>query len=203
MQLILDPDNFFKKRAEGCDFRLPALIVLLTGIISGIGTTLLIVGLSSAVGGSIKAVVWIVALISALIALLEPFAIWGILSTILLVSLIFVEPDGDFRTLIALLGWGMLPRLFASITATTVLAFFIFHIPADASAQQVAILQSNLQGGSIRLLIELVKMLALLWSGMLWTFAIQHTYELDLNHAAVLAYIPVVAYILVSSYVLF
>ncbi len=215
---ITDPESFFGARKQHPSLLAPALIVLATAVLAAVaiqpiaeftsqigqkafeegagtftpptveGTATVQQVDPEAVGGFVGAVAKGV---MTVIAFLGPLAGW------ILYSLLFyavanyaLDGTGSLGGTFAFVGWGFVPEALTKI-ANAIANYLVYGGATLPETQAEAhVLQSSLQTDPLLLAATVFGLIMLLWSGVLWTIAMEQLHDLDRRNGFVVIAIP-------------
>jgi hypothetical protein len=207
LEVLTNPNGFFEARMRETEsLKVPALIVLISGLISGIAAYLVTgltlemlsetlppeaLGLATTIGG-----------ISAFIgALVFSLIIWVIFAAVFFgISSVF-KGEGSFKRTLEFVGYGYIPMILSGIISAILMYNFIStaQIPLLTDPTEVAevITQWVTTNPMVRLS-SVIGMLFMLWSANIWIFGLKHARNLSTRNALITVAIPVALYILYS-----
>jgi hypothetical protein len=186
--------------------KVPALIVLISGIISGIGAYVIAgitiemlgntlppeaLGMASTIGG-----------ISAFAgAVIVSLVIWIVFAAVFFGISLLLKGEGGFKRTLEFVGYGFIPMIMSGIIGVVLMYQFISttSIPSVTDPAQLAevITQWITKNPTIQLS-SIISMLFLLWSANIWIFGLKHARNLSTQNAVITVAIPVIVYILIS-----
>jgi len=207
LEVLTNPNGFFEARMRETEsLKIPALIVLISGLISGIAAYLITgltlemlsetlppeaLGLATTIGG-----------ISAFIgALVFSLIIWVIFAAVFFgISSVF-KGEGSFKRTLEFVGYGYIPMILSGIISAVLMYNFIStaQIPHVTDPAEIAdvITQWVTTNPMVRLS-SVIGMLFMLWSANIWLFGLKHARNLSTRNALITVAIPVALYILYS-----
>lgn len=198
LSVLTDPDQFFASRVDDPRPLQAAAVVLVVGVIGAVSGYLLIQKLFSSLPDEVAFAGTIAMVFTIGGGLLGPFVIWFIYAGLFyLISLVF-DPDGSFKTLFGLTGWGFVPMVLNAIIGLVITIMLLGQLQAPSTAQGAAQVQAQLQRNSLYQLSIGIGILFSLWRGFIWTFAVKHARSLSLKESAIVVGIPVAAGILIT-----
>jgi hypothetical protein len=207
LEVLINPNGFFEARMRETEsLKIPALIVLISGLISGIAAYLITgltlemlsetlppeaLGLATTIGG-----------ISAFIgALVFSLIIWVIFAAVFFgISSVF-KGEGSFKRTLEFVGYGYIPMILSGIISAVLMYNFIStaQIPHVTDPAEIAdvITQWVTTNPMVRLS-SVIGMLFMLWSANIWLFGLKNARNLSTRNALITVAIPVALYILYS-----
>ena len=181
-ELLFHPDLFFtRKTGEKTDLLLPAIIVLI-GSMLGLITSFAVSGFLNITES--RNILVVLTPTNFLLIVLRPFLAWILLSGILYALCRLWSGKGTFVATLQNTGYGALPL---TILAIVPIVNGIF-LNVDVTIPQMI-------GFGIVLVFDLVTILFVLWSGYLWTYAMEKTHTIAHGNAVAAASIAAVLYL--------
>ena len=207
IEILTNPNKFFdaKREAEG-SLKIPALIVLIIGIISGIGAYfmggLTAEMLSGTVPPEAQAFLSFIPISSAIAAVIVSFILWVVFAAIFFgISCIF-KGEGNFKRTLEFVGYGYIPMIISGIIS----AIFIYNIVSTAQipvvtdpAKMAEALEPLLKSPMMQLSYA-ISILFMLWSANIWVFGLKHARNLSTKNALITVAVPVAVYVLWTIY---
>ncbi|WP_255195836.1 Yip1 family protein [Halorarius litoreus] len=193
LDLLFNPDEFFRQRADDPGMLPPLGILLLIGIIGAAGSVPALQATFAALPQEAQAFSFVGYISAGVGAIVGPFVRWLLFAgAFQIISAVLYDAEtGSFRDTLALTGWGFVPAIFATIVSAVV-AFVVFSgIAFPADPQQIQPFIRELRNRPEFLVASLLGIVFLLWSGFLWTFAVKHVRGLSQREAAITVGIPV------------
>lgn len=176
----------FADRRERDQFWTPALIVLLAAASNVVSAIASVMWLAPALSGpSIE-----LYLVSAVTAILLPLTVWigtGV-ACYVIATLSFL--DIDLRETIWLTGVGMIPYVLSSLLGTAVTLFALTRVPTPASVQLAQARTSLIQSLVIVQFVNLLHVIAVLWTGMNWIEMGAAVWGVSKKQAAKIVFVP-------------
>ena len=192
LALLTDPDSFFERRRESPSLVKPAAVVTVVALVSVLGSYPVLQATLSALPAEAGPFVTAIQVFSAVFAVVATFVVWLLYALAFhVVGSVAFDATGEFRTTLALVGWGYVPTIFGAIVGA-VSNFVVFSgvsFPQDPQAVQAFVQQ--LQSRPEFLVSGVVGIAFLLWSAFLWTFAVRHAESLGYREAALTVAGPV------------
>ena len=207
IEILTNPDKFFEaKMGEEVSLKIPALIVLIIGIISGIGAYfmggLTAEMLSGTLPPEAQAFLSFIPISTAITAVIVSFIIWVVFAAIFYgISCIF-KGEGKFKRTLEFVGYGYIPMIFSGIIG----AIFIYYIvstaqiPVVTDPAKMAGAFEPLMKSPMMQLSYAISILFMLWSANIWVFGLKHARNLTTKNALITVAIPVAAYVLWTIY---
>lgn len=207
IEILTNPDKFFEaKREEEVSLKLPALIVLIIGIISGIGAYfmggLTAEMLSGTLPPEAQGFISFIAISGAIAAVIFSLIFWVVFAAIFyLISCIF-KGEGKFKRTLEFVGYGYIPMIISGIIS----AIFIYNIvstaqiPVVTDPAKMAGAFEPLMKSPMMQLSYAINILFMLWSANIWVFGLKHARNLTTKNALITVAIPVAVYVLWTIY---
>jgi hypothetical protein len=189
LSILINPDAFFQEKVNSKeDLRIPALIVLVAGVVGAVYAVLmaqLSARMMSTMMPGIESIILIAALAGALIGTFILWLIWA--GLIYGISSAF-KGEGSFRR--------TLEVHVTAISTAGVSADQLGQVVQDATN---AMMHDPAMAEFIQIT-SLVTIVFLLWSANIWIFGIKHARKLSPRDAALCVGIPVVLYVIFLIY---
>lgn len=100
--------------------------------------------------------------------------------------------DGSFSSTLAFTGWWFVPAVLARLVSIAA-NYYVFGGRTPPSGEQaVQNLLSQLQSDPVIIVSGLIGIALLLWSGVLWTYAMEHLHGISRRKAVICVGIPLV-----------
>ena len=192
LDLLTNPDAFFRERADDPSLVGPAVVVVLVAVVGIAGSVPVLRTTMAAMPDEAAPFLPILLATTAVGGVTAVLFAWALYAVAFhLVSAVAYGADGSFKTTLALTGWGFVPRIPEGVLAAalTYLVFTGVVLPADPT--QTAVIVGELRNDPLLRLTQVLSVVFLLWSAMLWTFAVRHGRALSLRQAAVTVAVPV------------
>jgi len=205
--LLLNPNEFFKGRADTEPrLMIPFLIILISGILGGIQAFFMVGLMAESMPEEIAQFMGLGQIMGAVGAIVVSIVLWVVFAAIFFGLSGVFKGTGRFKKVLEITGYGYLPMLFGAVITLTAFSVILPSIPipeidfSDLEQVQTAgtIIQSALNNNSYFLISWVVGMLLVLWAANLWVFGLYHARKIELKHAFISVVIPVAAYIIYS-----
>lgn len=207
LDVLINPNKFFEARTEGAEsLKVPLLIVLISGMISGIaaflmaGITLEI--LSETLPPEALGIALTVGRISAFIgALVVSLIIWVVFAALFFGISWMFKGEGTFKRTLEFVGYGYIPMIIGGIISAVLMYNFIStaQIPHVTDPTEIAeIMRQWITGNPVVQLSSIIGILFMLWSANIWVFGLKHARNLSTKSAVITVGIPVAVYVLYS-----
>jgi len=207
IEILTNPNKFFEaKMGEEVSLKLPALIVLIIGIISGIGAYfmggLTAEMLSGTLPPEAQGFISFIPISGAIAAVIFSLIFWVVFAAIFFgISCIF-KGEGKFKRTLEFVGYGYIPMIISGIIS----AIFIYNIvstaqiPVVTDPAKMAGAFEPLMKSPMMQLSYAINILFMLWSANIWVFGLKHARNLTTKNALITVAIPVAAYVLWTIY---
>jgi Yip1 domain. len=135
----------------------------------------------------------ILVIIGGLLGVVGPFISWLIIGALFFIGSLIFAGDGEFRDLLAAIGWGFAPRVLVPIVGG-IIAFVFTPGASITDPQQIQ--QAVQSPGAI--ITYVVNTGAYVWAGVIWTYAVARVRNISIRGAAVVVGAVVVIEILLN-----
>jgi hypothetical protein len=212
--ILIRPGAFFQDAiAEKVSLKIPGLIVLVLGIVSAVYAYLI-----SGVTGKVMAGVLpagmetVIAISSALFAIIFIFIFWAIWAGVFYFISSFLKGNGTYKRTLEFIGYGYLPQIFGAILTLIVAIQYLPRvvvpqlatgaIQEDPQIVQEAIntLMHDPAMMEMTQIVSIISIVFLLWSANIWISGIRNARQLSERDSALCVGIPVVLYIIYMIY---
>lgn len=190
--LLTDPDGFFARHSEDPGFLGPVVVAIIAGI-AGIAAALPAIRFTIAAMPPEARAFGGIAYVSAIVGgIVGPFVRWLLFAVAFYaVATVAFDPPGRFRDLTALVGWGLVPTI-PSVLLSGYASYVVYGgVSPPDGPMAAATFAQNLRGDPAFVVAGLVGLAFLVWSGLLWTFAVRHALSLRIRQALITVAIPV------------
>lgn len=201
IEVLLNPDAFFRKMADRApDLKLPAAIVLVTGIFGGIVAYLTTNMITPALPAEAQGIMGVIAVAGAVVTPVFSLIGWAVLAIIFYAISSVFKGSGSLKKTLEFTGYGYVPTILSSAISLVLTAQFAASVtlprfdltdPAAVTAFQETITHSPMM-----VAVALITIVFLLWSANIWVFGIKHARDLTLKNAAITVGVPVAIYII-------
>jgi len=190
--LVTDPDEFFSEAAVRGSILGPVSVVGLAALVNAAASNMLSYWLYSLAPESARDVFLFASIIGSIGGVLSVFASWFIYAGIMHLLAVYFDGEGSLRETALLSGWGFIPDI-----VTGAFQVYLLSVVAEDALGGVELRASN--AATVRTAFEshpaltvapVVTVVGLLWSGLLWSFAIKHVHDLDFGLALRIAAVP-------------
>jgi hypothetical protein len=212
IDILVRPDAFFSKTAaEKESLKIPALIILIGGIVAAI-TGYLMGGLSAKMMAGVMPGLEVVITLSAMAgAFIGTFIFWLVASGIFYLISSLLKGQGSFTRVLEVIGYGYLPQIAGSILTLVAAILYIPRITvptlSKAALEDPAMIEQVTKAFmhapammELTQITTLVSIVFMLWSAHIWIFGIKHSRGLSPRNAAICVGVPIVLYVLYLTY---
>lgn len=203
VDVLTDPDGFFRRRAEEPPgLKNPLLLVFLTGIITASTTYLSLTAITPVLPSGTQGIMEMVGIGAAVFTLLVAPLIWILQAIIFYALSSFFRGSGDLKKTLEAVGYGYLPGIFSALIGLVLTYSFLstFTFPpidiTDPAA--AAALQEMIQGSPTMLISRIFGLVFLVWTANIWIFGMKYARTLTIRDATIVVVIPVALYIVVQ-----
>jgi len=189
---LLAPGDFFAaKKEDPVDLKIPALLVLITGL-GGAGVGYLNSQIQDQLIGHNPTVLDPV--LTLIVAILTAYMTWVIVTGIFAALSRVLYGGGEFLRLLQFTSYGFIPGFIGSVITIPVLAPFTgsLRLPALGDPQMIGAMVEQIQHTQTMQTAALIGIICLLWSGYIWIFGVREAEDLATRHAAIVVGIPVI-----------
>ncbi|MEN6514499.1 YIP1 family protein [Methanoculleus sp.] len=202
IRVLLDPGRFFEERMQDePGLKIPALIVLVYGLISAVAAALavnMVIAILPAEAQAFGAIGVAFAVVGAVIM---GFLAWIFCAAVFYIFSMLFKGKGSFTRTLEFTGYGLLPQIFGGIIGTAFSYQVISNltIPPVTNPEQIAEISESLAGiiaaDPLTQIAGLLGILFILWSANIWIFGMRYARNLSTRDAALTVGIPVALYI--------
>ncbi|WP_436923859.1 Yip1 family protein [Halosimplex amylolyticum] len=197
LALLTDPDEFFRRRLPDPSLKGPAAVVAVVAVVSVLASILQFRFLSQVFesGGAGSGFVMAIRAVSIGAAFVLPFVFWLLYAGLFHGISALLDGDGEFSTILSLVGWGYVPNVLGTIAGAAV-NYYRFNVrgidvPTEMTMEAYQQFSQSLQTGPLVALSAVLSIVFTLWSAFLWTFALKHARDLTLRQAVITIAVPV------------
>ena len=205
MNPLTDPDGFFSEKMEqDTNLKSPALIVLVTGVIAAVNAYIIAGMVMEAIAPTLPpeaaGFAKIGSIFGAVAALFITFIMWAIYTGIFFVISAILGGEGDFKRLLAFVGYGFIPTIFGSIITTGLTYYGMSGI--EFSMENPELMQQSIMVDPMMQLVSIIGIIFLLWTANICIFAVKHARGLNTKNSLITVGIPIGIYILYQAVML-
>ncbi|ACL16590.1 Yip1 family protein [Methanosphaerula palustris] len=203
LTILTAPQNFFIGIEERpVSLGIPAVIVLLMGIVSAISAYIVTGVTMQVLPASSQQMIGIIQGIGAISAIIVVLVMWFIMAGIFyLISMAF-NGTGDFKRVLEVTGYGYIPSLIGSIISLPLMFQYLstIHLPSIADPTLMQSAMTGMMKTPSMAVISLIGIVFLLWSANIWIFGVREARHLTTRNAVITVGIPVLVSVLFSIY---
>lgn len=204
LELFTNPRGFFEALEERpVSLRMPALIVLATGVLAAItGYQMSAVVVNAMAIPGVQGLGGVIGAIGAISALIVTLLLWVIYTAVFFVISMAFNGRGDFNRLLSYVGYGHLPQVIGGVVSLALTWSFLssLRVPSLTDSQAIQAWTLSLMKDPTMRLATVVSLLFLLWSANLWIFGVRTGRKLSTRDAAITVGVPVLLYIIYAVY---
>lgn len=184
-KLVLNPDGFFKEESRDTRLWIPAVIVLLIGVVRilrGLYTSNYV---SSAMeSGAPAGGAGVMRYVFMLPSMLTPFISWLVIGVVLVAACMYLGGEGNASDTVAVAGWGFVPALVGALVTFGLTVYLLSG--TDPSGMQEAFDAQQTVFETVRSTeMRAFRYVLVGWQAFIWTFGVKHVQDLGLKKAAV------------------
>jgi hypothetical protein len=207
LEVLTNPNAFFAaKLQDAMSLRVPALLVLISGLISGIAaymiTGITLEMLQGVLPPEAQSIAATVGGVSAFLgAVVFSLLLWVIYAAVFFGISALFKGEGEFKRTLEFVGYGYIPIIIGGIISAILMYNFVAtaqlpHVTDPAALAEV--ITQWITSSPTVLLSSIIGILFMIWAANIWIFGLKHARNLSTKHAAITVGIPVAAYILYS-----
>lgn len=187
-----DPGAFYAERFDG-SLRGPGVVALALVAVGLVDVALVLGKQFLALSGVGLVVVVVGSIFAVLGALVGPLVTWFLYAVAFHLLTLPFDGEGEFRETFVATGWGLVPRVLAALVGVALTAAVVALVPGPqaSDARAIAEFSNRLATHPLGLLDAAVGLAALLWSGYVWVYALEHVRGVDRTGATVAVVLPV------------
>ncbi|MBP2133525.1 hypothetical protein J2128_001479 [Methanomicrobium sp. W14] len=193
-EILLSPKEFFDELVNKPEsLKYPALIVLVTGIITGISAALLAGASSDILPPEASFMSGVLPFIGFFVGLIGSFVMWVIWAAVMHIISIPLKGKGSFSRTLEITGYGIVPQIFGTVIATVLTYAHVSSLslsPVSTSAEVEAATQL-MSTGPLMTASAVVSVIFLLWSANVWIFGFIKCRRMEFKGAAIAVGIPI------------
>jgi len=193
---VSDPDSFVRQRVSDASLRWPVAIVLGVGVVRAVQSLVVLLGTVKGTTSGIEAFLTVGGTVSTISSVFGVLGMWLLYAVLFYLLSLYFDADGSFRTLFVLVGWGFVPLLLSGVFAIAMTGVTLaltggVQNPESLSATIEAL--ETVRNAPPLQTAQLVRIVCLFWSGLIWTFVVKHARSLELRQAFLTVVLPVAA----------
>ncbi|MBP2146724.1 hypothetical protein J2129_002178 [Methanofollis sp. W23] len=203
VDLLLNPDTFFRERADQeAGLKFPLLCVLLAGLAMAPGAYKSVEITGSLFSPEMQSYMWFGGLIAAIFVVITAFLMFIAVAIVFYLISAAFKGQGDIIKTFEVAGYGFLPMVFGSILSSAV---YYYYAPSIALPQVDPTTEAGMEAmgqaiasAPMTMISAILGILFLLWSANIWIFGMRHARALTLRHALITVGLPVGIYIIIQ-----
>ena len=185
--LVLDPDGFFDAESQTPRLWIPAVVVLLIGVVragrglyvSNYTTSAMEAGGSAGAGAGTG-----MRVLFTLPSLIIPFVPWLVVGGIFVGVCTYLGGEGGGTETLSVAGWGFVPALFGALV-TLGLTLYILGGTNPSGIQEAVEVQRTMFETLRSVQVRALGYVFVGWQAFIWSFGIKHVHGLELRKATV------------------
>lgn len=205
LEVLTNPNAFFAAKLKDAEsLRVPALLVLTSGLISGIAaymiTRITLEMLQGTLPPEAQSIAAMVGGIGAFVgALVFSLLLWVIYAAVFFGISALFKGEGDFKRTLEFVGYGYIPIIIGGIISAILMYNFAMtaqppHVTDPAALAEL--ITEWITSDPTVLLSSIIGILFMLWAANIWIFGLKHARNLSTKHAVITVGIPIAIYIL-------
>lgn len=147
--------------------------------------------MTAAMPEGVTAFVSVAYLIGVMGGLMSVFLVWFLYAGVFYLLSAYFDGSGEVRTLIILVGWGFVPKIFAGIFAGALTFTALQGTTPPQSPEAAERFIQGFQESSAHDFSVALEIVFTVWSAFLWMFAVKHGRHLDIRDAAITVFLPI------------
>ncbi len=207
LDVLTNPNGFFAaKLQDAVSLRVPALLVLISGLISGLTaymiTSVTFEMLQGTLPPEAQSIAATVGGIGAFVgAVVFSLVIWVVYAAVFFGISALFNGEGDFKRTLEFIGYGYIPIIIGGLISAILITSFVTtaqppHVTDPAALAEV--ITNWITNNPTFKLSSVIGILFMLWAANIWIFGLKHARKLETKHAAIAVTIPVALYVLYS-----
>ena len=211
IEVLTNPDKFFEDRMKEEErLKIPALIVLIIGITSGIAAFLMGRITAELLRGTLppeaEGFISIMPISMAIFALIFSLIVWVVFAVVFFAISLALKGKGTFKRTLEFVGYGYIPMIIGGVISVTLMYYVVYYvfptmsIPPVTDPAKVGEALEPVMKSQMMLLSSALGILFTLWSANIWVFGLKHARNLTTKNAVVTVAIPVAAQVLFAIY---
>lgn len=198
IEIVTNPDSFFRKRSENPKFLYPLLIVFTVAVLNIISSLINAQPLIQMYGSGQSSLAAMVSVFGGFLTAGITIGFWIIFSGLFyMISGVF-ENEGTFKDLVKLCGWGYLPDVLLSLITIAISYIVIQSVVVPQDLQMIQEFSRQVQAHPLSKAEGVISIVFIVWRGTLWSFAVKHVRGLSTRQALLTISVPVLANIAIS-----
>lgn len=203
VDLLLNPDSFFKERADQeAGLKFPLLCVLLTGLVMAPGAYKSVEIMGSLFPPDIQSYMWFGGFIAAVATVITAFVALIVVGIVFHLLSVAFNGQGDIKKTFEAAGYGFLPLIFWGILSSAVYYYYapsivLPQVDPSTEAGMEAVSQA-IASAPMTMISAILGILFVLWSANIWIFGMRYARALTPRHALITVGLPVGIYIIIQ-----
>ena len=200
--LLTNPDRFFAELSgRDLDMRMPAAIVLLAAIATGIHIAAMS-GVTTTPASSGVAVPFtgISVATGVIIGLILMSVTWFLFAGVFYAISTMLRGVGSFKRVLEFTGYGFIPAIIAPVIGLA--AVWLAYPGIDFSTIEPQLMKQTLMQNPLMKASDIAGIIFLLWSSVIWIFGVKHACNVSRRTATVTVVLPVAVYLLYSMIII-
>jgi len=190
--VLTNPDGFFDRASDDPSLVGPALVVAVVAAISAAASLPAVRAVQQAFTGEASAA-GSFALVGGVVGgFVAVFVFWALYTVVFhVLATVAFDGSGSLGRLLAYVGWGHIPAVVSAGTSAVVNVVVFRAVTPPSNPQQIQGFVRSVRSQPEFLVAGVVGLVVLVWQGLVWTFAVQHSHDIDLRSAAITVAVPV------------
>ena len=196
VKVLLNPRGFFEQRPNGGTWMSTAVIIAASGVASVSGLLAVTVGIAQLLPQAVVSLLVISSVIVFTVTVVSQFLLWFVFFYYLFTLSKHFGNVQRFSALTRHVGWGFTPLLIGGVVSGAIALSVVSGLPAESAGQVQEIVESIRRHRAFTYS-SLLMILCQIWSGIIWTFAVQQTQDVSTDEAAIIISIPLSVFIFI------
>lgn len=201
LTILTAPRRFFSGiEGRPVSLRMPAMIVLITGIVSAISAYLFAGVTMQLLPAEAQGMAGLIQGISVVSAIIVVLIMWVLVAGVFyLISMAF-HGTGDFKRVLEVTGYGFIPQIISGIVALPLIFQYLgtVHLPSSTDTTIIQEAMKGMMKAPSMMMITLIGIVFLLWSANIWIFGVKEARHLTTRDALITVGLPILLYVLYS-----
>jgi hypothetical protein len=183
LEVLTNPNKFFEARMKGEDsLRIPVLIVLISGIISGtaafLSSGIMMKAMTKTLPPEAQGFMLFMPIGTAIGVCVGSFIFWVVVAAIFFGISWMFKGSGTFRRTLEFVGYGYIPTIIGGLISAVLVYNFVstVQIPVVTDPMKIREALAPLMKSPIMLLYSAIGILFMLWSANIWVFGLKHAW---------------------------
>ena len=198
--LLTNPDRFFAELSgRDLDLRMPAAIVLLAAIATGIHIAAMS-GVTTPSSSGAVSFTGISVATGVIIGLILMSVSWFLFAGVFYAISTMLRGVGSFKRVLEFTGYGFIPAIIAPVIGLA--AVWLAYPGIDFSTIEPQLMKQTLMQNPLMKASDIAGIIFLLWSSVIWIFGVKHACNVSRRTATVTVVLPVAVYLLYSMIII-